>query len=134
MTDPRFTTAPDQLAALLDGADLDEVGDIETLLMVLLDRPMSVEPAWDDETEAEALDVRIHGNEFVAGFAHDFPLSLVGLARSCAEVAEDLGPYTAGTTGGGVRHDVLAMSDGELVAALRDALGMVRLSNLLDDE
>ena len=40
MTDTRFSTVFDSTADLLSGVDIDEVGDIETLLMFLFARPM----------------------------------------------------------------------------------------------
>jgi hypothetical protein len=132
--DPRFTTVHDGPADLLAGLDVDDVGDVETLLMALLDRPVSVAEARNDETDVDALDVRIHGDEYVAGYLHDFPLSVVELARSGAEVARDLGPYTKGSDHIAGRHDVLSMGDDDLVAALIDALGQVRLFNMLDDD
>lgn len=49
MTDSRFTPTADDVGALLQMVGVDEVGDVETLLMLLFARPIWVGEAWDDE-------------------------------------------------------------------------------------
>ena len=61
MTDARFTTDFDDLHDLLSLVDVDEVGDIETLLMFLFARPIVVEEVWDDDGVPTSLDVIVQG-------------------------------------------------------------------------
>ena len=44
MNDNRFTKITGHPDDLLDALDLDDVSDIETLLIILFNRPISVEP------------------------------------------------------------------------------------------
>ena len=53
------------------------------------------------------------------------------VARSGASTADELGPYDRGDITGGEPPDVLAMSDDELITGLQQALGKVRLANML---
>ncbi len=71
VTDTRFSTLFDSTVDLLSGVHIDDVGDIETLLMFLFDRPMGVAEGWDDDDAA--LDVIVHGNDRSHGFTHPFP-------------------------------------------------------------
>ena len=61
-------------------------------------------------------------------------MSVVDLARSSAELARDIGPYVPDGEPPITGHDVLSLSDGELIQALQRALGQVRLFNMLDDD
>lgn len=133
MTDPRFTTVCDDLEELLEVLDIDGIEDLDTLVMALLDRPVSVTEGWDEERDVPALDVRVHGGELSMGVLEPFPMSVLELARSGGELARDVGPYAP--AGGSPVHgnDVLALSDEELIQALQGALGQVRLFNMLDD-
>lgn len=72
MKDTRFSTVFDSTADLLSGVDIDDVGDIETLLMFLFARPMGVDEVWDDDGAASSLDVNVHGNDGSIGFVYDF--------------------------------------------------------------
>ena len=135
VTDARFTTAFDDLHDLLSLVDVDEVGDIETLLMFLFARPISVEEAWGDDGGATSLDVMVPGNDESIGSVYDFPMSLMELVRSCAEAAAELGPYAWNDpTPFEETQDVVAMGDAELITALQQALGAVRLFNLMDSD
>ena len=98
MTDPRFTTVFDGVDDLLSVVDVDEVGDIETLLMFLFDRPVGVEEAWDDEGVATGLDVLVRGNAEDIGSVYEFPMSILELARACAQTADELGPFAQNGT------------------------------------
>lgn len=133
MTDSRFTTVFDDLEELLMSVDLDEIDDLETLLMALLGRPVSVVEDWDDAAGVTALDVRVLGGELTAGVLEPFPLSVVELARSSAELARDIGPYVPAGEPPIQGNDVLSLSNDELIKALQRALGQVRLFDLLDD-
>jgi len=133
VTDTRFATVVDDVESMLDVVDVDEVSDIETLLMFLFARPVQVGEVWDDETGATALDVVIAGNDESIGSAHEFPLSVIELARACAEMVEELGAYTPeGFASEQEPPDVVAMGDTELISALQQALGKVRFFNLMD--
>ena len=134
MTDSRFTTVSGDLEELLAVVDLDEIDDLETLLMVLLGRPVVVAEGWDDDRDVTALDVRVLGGELTAGVLDPFPLSVMELARSSAELARDIGPYVAAGEPPIQGSDVLSLGDEELINALQRALGQVRLLSLLDDD
>lgn len=135
MTDARFTTDFDDLHDLLSLVDVDEVGDIETLLMFLFARPIVVEEVWDDDGVPTSLDVIVQGNDESIGSVYDFPMSVMELVRSCAEAAAELGPYAWNDpTPSEETQDVVAMGDAELITALQQALGAVRLFNLMDSD
>ena len=118
---------------MLNVVDVDEVGDIETLLMFLFARPVQVAEVWDDEAEATALEVIIAGNDASIGSAYEFPLSVMELARACAETVEVLGAYTSdGSALEEAPANVSSMGEAELITALQQALGQVRLFNMMD--
>lgn len=129
MADIRFTTEFAGLDDLAVGLDIDGIDDLETLLMILFDRPIGLEHRVEDEVAS--LEVIVHGNEFAIGSLLDFPVSVVETARSAASTADELGPYYRGNITGGEPPDVLAMSDDELITGLQQALGKVRLANML---
>ncbi|UUW92951.1 hypothetical protein [Pimelobacter simplex] len=132
MPDTRFSTLVDDPEALLDVVDVDDVGDIETLLMFLFARPVRVDQVWDDQADATALEVVMTSNDEAIGTAYEFPLSVMGLARACAETADDLGVYTRdGFASQTAAPAVSAMSDTELITALQQALGQVRFFNMM---
>ena len=70
------------------------------------------------------------GNDGAIGFHFPFPLSIIELTRSCAETVDELGPYTRDGEES-ESPDVSAMSDGELVPVLQQALGSVRVFTML---
>lgn len=133
MTDTRFETVFEDTDDLLGGVDVDEIGDVETLLMVLFARPVALNEVWDDEGVTPSLEVIIQGNDEAIGSDRAFPLSVIELTRSCAETVDELGPYTRDGVPAEESLDVSAMSDGDLITALQQALGKVRLFNMLDD-
>jgi hypothetical protein len=132
MTDTRFETVFEDTDDLLGGVDVDEVGDVETLLMFLFARPVMVEEVWDDGGIRPSLEVIIQGNDEAIGSIYAFPLSIIELTRSCAETVDELGSYTRDGFDAGETPDVSAMSDPELITALQQALGKVRVFNMLD--
>lgn len=135
MTDTRFVTVVEDLETMLSVVDVDEVGDIETLLMFLFARPIRVDEVWDHQDTATALEVVVKGNEESIGSAYEFPMSVMELARSCAHTVEELGAYTRdGFALDEVAPDVGAMGDTELVGALQEALGKVRIFNMMDGD
>ena len=118
---------------MLSVVDVDEVGDIETLLMFLFARPVQVGEVWDDEAGATALEVVIAGNDESIGSTYEFPLSVMDLARACAETVEVLGAYTGdGFALQEAAPDVSSMGETELITALQQALGQVRFFNMMD--
>ena len=135
VADRRFTTECDDLQDLLRLVDVDEVGDIETLLMFLFARPIGVEEVWDDDGVPNSLDVTVQGVDESVGSVYEFPMSVMGLVRSCAHQAAELGPYpsTDPTTSEETQH-IVSMSDVELTTALQQALGSVRIFNLMDSD
>ena len=132
VTDTRFSTVLDGTADLLSSVDIDDVGDIETLLMFLFGRPIGVDEVWDDDGATSSLDVIVQGDDESIGSIYDFPLSVMELARSCAETVAEVGPYTRDQFAQEEPPDVSTMSDAELTTALQQALGMVRLFNMMD--
>ena len=128
MTDTRFTTAVDDTKALLTLVDLDEIGDLESLLMLLLARPVSVEELRDEGHDEITLEVFLYGKgEANSGFV-DFPMSLVDLVRSCAEIGDDLIPYGEASS----LPDVRTLAADELLTVAQRALGKVRLLSMSD--
>lgn len=132
MTDTRFTTVFDDLDELLRVVDIDVVGDIETLLMLLLSRPVGVCVVSNDAGAASSIEVIVQGNDESMGSTYEFPMSVMELARSCADSVDELGPYTRDEFTPGESPDIAAMSDDELITALQQALGKVRLFNMMD--
>ena len=131
MTDTRFATVVDGVDDLLSVVDVDEVDDIGTLLMILFDRPVGVAETRDDDADATVLDVLLHGNAEQIGSVHEFPMSILNLARACAQTADELGPFGENNTAPAETPSVLGMSDAELITSLQQALGRVRLFNML---
>ena len=141
MEDNRFTMVAGDLDGLLGVMDLDDVADIETFLIILFNRPISVQPLdWVDDDEG-SLEVTVWAGDtgHVAGRA--FPMTGVDLVRACASVVDELGPVDGDDVDPADGDDVdpadgqaslLAMGDDDLVVALQRALGNVRLFNLLD--
>lgn len=132
MTDSRFTSTADDLESLLQLVDVDDVDDLETLLMFLFARPMAVGEAWDEESLGPAIHVVVRGDEASIESSFEFPLSVLPLARQCADLVAEVGPLT--TTGLGdldEAPDVSAMSELDLISDLQQALGQTRLFNML---
>ena len=134
MTDTRFETDFEDTNHLLGLVDLDAVDDIETLLMFLFARPVVVDELWDDEGVTPSLEVIIHGNDEAIGSVYGFPLSIIELTRSCAETVVELGPYTRDSVATDEATDVSSMSDGDLITALQQALGKVRIFNMMEED
>ena len=134
VSDPRFTTVFEDLEELLNLVDIDGVGDLETLLMFLFDRPIGVDVDWDDDGLASGLHVLVRGNEGDVGSAYHFPMSVLELVGLCASTVQDLGPYTRPDSFRTETHDVLGMNVDELLTALQQALGKVRIFNMVEDD
>ena len=132
MNDNRFTKITGHPDDLLDTLDLDDVSDIETLLIILFNRPISVEPleGVDDDDGSLEVTVWVGDMGFTAG--HAFPMTVVDLTRSCASAIAELGSAGGGGDPVNDHPSLLAMSDTELVTTLQRALGQVRMFNILD--
>lgn len=129
MTDTRFTTVADDPYELVEIVDVDSLEDIETLLMILFDRPIRVREEDVEGLDATSLEVIVGESSGVStGTVHDFPINLLEIVRGTAQTVADVGPYDGSTQ---EVPDFVAMSDSELIAALQGALGNVRLYNLL---
>lgn len=136
MGDIRFETTVGDSDELCQVVDIDAIDDIETLLVFIFDRPVALRAMPDEEGRTTAFEVIMHGDDELLSAIHNFPLSAVSLVRSCAETADALGPYDPDTTDeedSAGAPSVLLMSDEELVTALGQALGKVRLFNMLDE-
>ena len=133
MEDNRFTMAAGDLDALLGVMELDDVSDVETLLIILFNRPISVEPLdWVDDDEG-SLEVTVWAGDTGHLASRAFPMTVVDLVRACASVVDELGPVDGdGVDPADGQASFVAMGDDDLVVALQRALGNVRLFNLLD--
>lgn len=134
MTDTRFGTLFDDVDDLLGVLEVDEVDDIETLLMFLLRSPIAVVRVWGEDGSDLGLEVFIRGCGEGIGYVHEFPLSIVDLARRCAAMGAAGGPCPPDSEVTQWMRDVSAMSDVDFVSALRYALGQVHVFNALDRE
>ena len=135
MEDNRFTMVAGDLDGLLGVMDLDDVADVETLLIILFNRPISVQPLdWvDDDDDEGSLEVTVWAGDtgHVAGRA--FPMTGVDLVRACAAVVDELGSVDGDDVDpADGQASLQAMGDDDLVVALQRALGNVRLFNILD--
>jgi hypothetical protein len=133
MADLRFTTVVGDVDELFAVLDIDDLGDVETLVMFLFGRPVSVKEVEGDDGVAVALEVILYGN-MVMGTEYAFPWSLMQLARWCTEALDDVGPYAGDGAESTEPPDVASMTDPELSDALMDALGKTRLFNVWTDE
>lgn len=135
MMDSRFTTAFKDEKELLEGMDVDDIDDVETLLMFLLSRPVSVEMASEEgDGDIDPILVTVWGERLGRGTIHTFPMTVVDLALNGARLAVEVGPYDGRPSTVKVGSEVLGMSKDELGDALQRALGMVRLFNAREDE
>jgi hypothetical protein len=126
--DTRFWTVCDDVDELLSTVDIDGTDDIETLLMFLLQRPVSVVWTWNDDVEVDQLEITVWSEDRSFVYVQTFPLSAAQLVRSCAELAADVGPSTAGDDVAAVEAPCIsALSDEELTTALQQALGKSRI-------
>ena len=132
MKDNRFTTVAGYPDDLFDALDLDDISDIETFLIILFNRPISVEPleGVDDDDGSLEVTVWVGDTGFTTGCA--FPMTVVDLTRSCASAIAELGSAGGGGDPVNDQPSVVAMSDTDLNIALQRALGQVRLFNILD--
>ena len=99
--------------------------------MFVFDRPIGVDVELDDAGLSAALHVLARGNEGDIGSVYPFPMSLLELVHWCASIVKDLGPYTRNNASRSEAQDVLAMTDDELIGALQQALGKVRIFNMM---
>ena len=137
MSDTRFWTVCANVDELMDTVDVDEIGDIETLLMFFFARPVSVDHVWDEDVEVAdlefgAIEVTIPGKVQQVVSLQRFPMDVVQLVRWCAETVASLGPPVGEDTAPvGESPDVLTLSDDDLTTALQEALGKVRLFKMM---
>lgn len=132
MTDSRFTTVAHDLDELLEELDVDDVADIETLLMVLFNRPIEVQARAEDEGQDAAIELTVWTEEGGFGPCCSYPISAIELALECASLISNLGlDEGGGPDSRDEQLDVLAMDESELVAALQEALSQVRMFNIL---
>lgn len=132
--DGRFTTVCADMYALLDTVDVDSVDDIATVLMSLFHRPVGVQHLEDDDGEG-AIEVVLGGDQGDVEVICHFPVSLTDLVLLCAEIDDRLGPYTrTGNSPPRASNPLSTMTDGELNAAMTDAMGKMRIFNLMNEE
>lgn len=132
MMDARFWTVCEDVDELISTVDIDGVEDIETLLMILFGRPIGVACSWNDHAECANVEITIAADteQFVSVQA--FPLSVVQLVRSCAELDAAAGPHAAGADSpAGDSPEILSLSDEALTTSLQQALGKVRVYNMM---
>ena len=132
MRDPRFTTVCDDPQQLFDTVDVDDLEDLEIFLMFLFHRPVGL-LHLEDET-GDAIEVRLWDDHGDLDRTVRFPMTLEDLVAVCADADDRLGPYTKATPGNPQAHATWAgMSEEERAAALLDALGKMRIFNLLNE-
>lgn len=141
MFDTRFTTVAKDMDEFIETLDIDDVDDLETLLIVLFGRSITVEEAVDDDESS--FEVIVWDDTMGFGSTYAFPISMVDLARGCAQALSDLRSTEDedldedGEVGeDSDQPDLQSMDEGELITTLQGALGQVRLFNMLheDDE
>jgi hypothetical protein len=126
--DPRFSDAYLTVDELLGALDLDEVDDLETLLMMLFDHPVSVVDVEDGEREYLEI-----WSEHLEQTQVEFPIRLTDLVRWCATL--EVRDSSGGARPLGEGRPVCSTStDAELTGSLRDVLGKVRLFNLMYED
>lgn len=128
MPDTRFDTVVENTQGLLSCLEFDGLGDVETLMMCLYSRPVNVREEWDDDGMTASLEITLHGDDTTLESSFEYPLRIDEVVRSCAADAERLGPYELAEPA----PRLLAVSDDELTQVFQEALGQVRLFNLLD--
>lgn len=133
MKDSRFTTVFTDAAHLIDGMDIDDIGDLETMLMFLLTRPVTV-TLDEEDGDAGSVQVTVWGETVGYGSITEFPTTVVELALDGARLAVEGGPYDGRASTVQAGADVLRMSDDDLITALRRALGMVRVFTAHEDD
>lgn len=139
MTDTRFTTVAQDMDEFISTLDIDDVADLETLLIVLFGRSITVEETVDDESSFEVI---MWNDTMGIGSTYAFPMSMVDLALGCAQTLSDLrSTEDEDEDGSDVGEDsdepdLEVMDEGDLITTLQRALGQVRLFNMLhaDDE
>lgn len=133
MKDSRFTTSFAGVTDLLDGVDIDDVDDIETMLVVLLDRQVTVVLS-EDASPTEAILVTVWLPTVGHGSLTEFPTSVAELALDGARLAVEAGPYEGRASSVQAGADLLAMDEDDFITALQQALGMTRLYNATYDD
>ena len=129
MTDTRFWTVCDELDELIATVDIDGIGDVETMLMFLFQRPVGVDYAWTENGDVADLEITMTGNDQQVVSTQKFPISVVHLVRFCAETVATLGPYDVDTPA--ESPDLLTLNDEQLTTAMQQALGKVRMFKMM---
>jgi hypothetical protein len=130
--DSRFESVGERVEDLLNLMDVDDVGDIETLMMFLFGRPVAVDEAWDDSGAEVGLEFVMRGENGELRRICEFPMSALDLAAACGKAAVEIGPDTQhglDLDDAGSFHELSAP---EAITALQRALGNVRLFNMMD--
>lgn len=119
---------------LLSAVDVDQVDDIETSLIFLFRRPLALVQVCGEDGSTVGLEVFIRGSDEGIEYLHALPLSILDLVRGCAEKVAVLGTYAPDGVVTEASPHVSALNDSDLVTALREPLGQVRIFNLIDHE
>lgn len=131
MFDSRFETPVTDIDHLLAVVDIDQIEDLDTTLMILLDRPIEIRLELDDDGDDIGVEVVVFGDHGAQGVVLEYPVTVLDLTRAAAENERDLGPYTQGRD----PHAISGLdtaSDADLIHALKSALGSVRMINMLE--
>lgn len=134
--DTRFSTACDTLEQMLDLLGLDDADDLETFLMNLVRRPVTLTDDSDDGGPAQ-IEVGYFGKgKRRLSRTFEFPMSLEELARNSfdEDAATYLGPYETSSSRDYAAQDLPRMTADQLLAVLRDALGITQMYMLHYDE
>lgn len=131
--DSRFETEAEDVEHLLSVLDIDELEELATLLMVVLERPVVVEEVCDSAAETACLEIILAGTEHSIGTTHAFPFNIVQLVLNSIETATELGPYDAAPSQEAA-HELSALDRPALIGVLQRALGLVRLLSRPDQD
>lgn len=128
--DSRFETDAEDVEHLLSLMDIDDLEELETFLMILFARPVTIREEQVEETGAPSVEVVLHEHGTATGSVFPFPVSVVEIVRGAIENATTMEPYDDTLP----RQDLAAMDHAEFLTALQLALGQVRILDMLDDD
>lgn len=130
--DARFESVGETIEDLLNIVDVDDVGDIESLMMFLFGRPVSVHEAWDDSGVDLGLEFVMRGDDGELRGIRKFPMSMLDLAGACGQASAEIGPDPQNGPDLEDSGSFNELPVPEAISALQRTLGGVRLLNLMD--
>lgn len=127
MASSPLTTRVESVVQLLQALDVGSLAELEMLLMMLLEGPVGGEVRPD----GQELAVTYYAGRIATRSGHFFPVSVVEFVRECAwSTDDDLLGRAGGRADGGPRH-LDHLSDDDVAARVRDALGRLRIQEMM---